>query len=457
MSSSSESSAEPLTAPPPRCLRMRYWFVGSVLLVLLLMIPMLRSWHRRHQLFQHFQSDAYGQWSLHKPFEFGPETLPRKRFPAAPIGPWDRLIFAALKPSSSNDLRLLTDEVDLVCVHVEFQLPNGGSDKGFEVFSALTHLEHVTIQHATLKSDGLMHLHALPKLRYLALKLIPPIDGIRELRSHPTLEELEISFERVDQEHEGQRDPRIASAVVDAVSGMPKLTRLCLTVGSPNSYDSLATNPELQSLELNDARLSKAHFESIARIRSLTELEVGACEIEDGALAGLLGSRISRLNLFVDRIPLSELLPRDLQLPQVTSFGSYPAEDDSEVAMLTHCFPNVTWLKLGDTASLPEELHWGLLDGPPIGDARGKITDAAVISIARLKYLQRLYLGCNEITDAAIEFLGRMKSLKQLDVRRARLSPAGIARLKELLPDTDIEEPVFEAAKSSAENSSSDP
>jgi hypothetical protein len=92
--------------------------------------------------------------------------------------------------------------------------------------------------------------------------------------------------------------------------------------------------------------------------------------------------------------------------------------DDSEVANLSH-FTELRRLRL----------------------SRNEITDKTVAAFASMPRLERLNLYANRgVTDASIEALAGIASLRRLDVWRTSITEAGLARLRELRPDLEIQD-----------------
>jgi hypothetical protein len=103
--------------------------------------------------------------------------------------------------------------------------------------------------------------------------------------------------------------------------------------------------------------------------------------------------------------------------------------------------------QLGDDTLLHiEKLHrleWLLLDSD-------QISDAGVRRIANLTALGRLDLGSQQITDDGIAALQRLSNLRWLALRRTQVTPAGVERLRQALPNCQIqwERPSFRGTPS---------
>lgn len=92
--------------------------------------------------------------------------------------------------------------------------------------------------------------------------------------------------------------------------------------------------------------------------------------------------------------------------------------DDRELANLSH-FTELTRLRL----------------------SRNDLTDRTVAAFASMPHLERLNLYANPgITDASVDTLAGLASLRRLDIWRTNITEAGIARLRELRPDLEIQD-----------------
>ncbi|MEZ0543060.1 c-type cytochrome domain-containing protein [Fibrella arboris] len=83
---------------------------------------------------------------------------------------------------------------------------------------------------------------------------------------------------------------------------------------------------------------------------------------------------------------------------------------DAQAALLGKLADQIVWLKLGDT----------------------QITDAAIVSIARLKNLQKLHLERTRITDAGLKSLTGLPNLEYLNLYGTAITDAGLATLSSL-------------------------
>ena len=72
--------------------------------------------------------------------------------------------------------------------------------------------------------------------------------------------------------------------------------------------------------------------------------------------------------------------------------------------------------------------------------SRNEITDRTVAALAGLAKLERLNLYANAgVTDASVDVLAGVDSLRRLDVWQTGLTESGMARLRELRPDIELQ------------------
>ncbi len=79
---------------------------------------------------------------------------------------------------------------------------------------------------------------------------------------------------------------------------------------------------------------------------------------------------------------------------------------------------------------------------PPVVEAslRGsRITDAALVHVCDLHYLEYLVLSGTEVTDAGLLNLAELRYLRFLCVEDTKVTPEGVEKLQEALPNCKIE------------------
>jgi uncharacterized membrane protein len=115
---------------------------------------------------------------------------------------------------------------------------------------------------------------------------------------------------------------------------------------------------------------------------------------------------------------------------------------DQHIAVLLTCVDQIVELNLQDA----------LLDDSVLVDigkfveltrlrlSHNELTDRTVAKLAGLKKLERLNLYSNPgITDASVELLASLPDLKRLDVWNTGVTEKGMARLRELRPDLELQ------------------
>ncbi|MBI3824345.1 MAG: DUF4274 domain-containing protein, partial [Planctomycetes bacterium] len=115
----------------------------------------------------------------------------------------------------------------------------------------------------------------------------------------------------------------------------------------------------------------------------------------------------------------------------VSFFSNWKATDDA----LQHLkwFPDVTELQLGQkmTDEALEHLHF-------VTKLRKLtlvklMTDKGLVNLAQVPMIEELSLhGCGKITDAGLEHVGKLKQLRHLDLGATKIGDAGLAYLSEM-------------------------
>jgi len=184
---------------------------------------------------------------------------------------------------------------------------------------------------------------------------------------------------------------------LEVVAALPKLAALKhrSTAVSDFGIEYLAGSKTLDSLLMQDFVVTGQAGQSIAKISSLTQLEIFRCQgfTSDGVLA-LKGMKLSRLTL------------RDL-----------PAVDDSAMEVFTD-LPELKRLYLHELASISDSGLQNLssLQSLELLDiwTLPQMTDAAVDVVATLPNLKELSIRTTAVTDAAVDKLLAMPKLESL-------------------------------------------
>lgn len=442
MTTNPQDPTPPTEFQRPRWRRKRYWILGVVVLLLLAMSPNFGVWYRRHQMIQHLFGGYWQRYPpLDCPFRLVPDAWPRRFFDSQFITPFDRLELADVTLERSSDLQLLAQECDLTSLFIKFPKPHGGDDSELAALEGLTSLEHLIFRRLSIKGDGLKCLNGMPKLHRLTLELSGVTHAIDALSGHPAIRYLDIEVQRNAIGDRAGESPleSISSDVVRAIRGMPELEELELDVGSATStaYDSLSTNPRLAEVTIFNAELDSPVMTSLSRVASLRQLTLYVCRIEPGALTALGKGNLVVLDWDGAFQPLPDFLRGIDTMPNLQAFVGCQPESDDEIAMVAKCFPNLSYLALGNTAAFPPDVELGPFDDPN-EKARGTITDEGMKPLLRLSKLKKLRLGRNAITDTSIETLVRMQQLHELSVDETQITVSGVEKLKTLMPNTKV-------------------
>ncbi len=449
---SEQQYAESGSAPSsPRWLRLRYWLIGSVLVVLVLLTASVRTWYRHHQMI-HELFGGYGYHSSGGQVGGFPDTpfivdgpLWIRSALESDISPFDCLKSVYLYfPDALADprvkLRLLAQERELRDVRIAFEQDASADDSLFEYFKDLRQLEKLTAETISLPGDGLKHLKQATDLTSLELKLAGPISGLNVLRELKSLETLKLDLAAAFSTDAAPNvSSEIAANSARALSHLERLRVLHLRgwkVG-PEAFEALTTNPSLVEVRLEGGQLDSHCVAWLARIPKLQKLYLSPSfwPLEPGMFAALQGSNIEELGLYgiPDETSIADLFRGVETLPKLKILKGFLPKNSADIALCARCFPELTWLRLRSTKPNRSFRYPGDWE-PPLRTSSAKITDDDVKLLATLQHLEQLELGANPITDEAVEFLGQMKSLKEIDVSQTDITPAGRAKFTQLLP-----------------------
>ena len=200
---------------------------------------------------------------------------------------------------------------------------------------------------------------------------------------------------------------------LEVVSKLPKLTALKhrTNVASDSGMEYLANASELDSLLIQDFKISSQSGAQIAKLKKLTQLEIFRCQGfgSEGVLA-LKGLGLQRLTL------------RDL-----------PDVSDQAMDVLTD-LPKLKKLYLHELGSLSDEglKNLASLKSLELLDiwSISSMSDATVELIAALPNLRELGIRSTSITDASIDKLMAMPKLQSLTLKdNASVTADGIKKL----------------------------
>ena len=169
----------------------------------------------------------------------------------------------------------------------------------------------------------------------------------------------------------------------------------------------LVNFPQLERLNLTNARITAEGLKQLASLGDLQELMLYGTKVTDPAIRELA--------------PLKSLRRLDLEGTHVT---------DASMKLLAQ-HPSLQELKLPSAhitdAGLEELSTLQTLRNVRVGGA--SITDEGLQHLARLKSLERLSLWKTSVTDEGMKHVARMKQLTSLHLGRAKISNAGIKEI----------------------------
>ena len=280
------------------------------------------------------------------------------------------------------------------------------------------------------------HFAALPQLRELIFHGLSNrevrLEGIVEAVGQ--LERLEIAYSRV------------TDAGLQCLRGLKQLK----TLGLPHCRSSAFTGAGLQhlkglkSLNLCDTGVTDAGLACVAELAGLEELDVSWNEsLDDNALRRLEGLRELRV-LRLDATGVTDVGLQHLQeltrLKRLGLTNTHVAGNGlKHLAGLTHLqrlelygpHCQVTDADLQYLEKMEELRALNL---------QGKITGVGLDHLNRLGRLDILALDHNPITDAALDHFRGLVHVKILCVRQTTLTDQGVRKLRQMLPNCQVEQ-----------------
>ena len=276
-------------------------------------------------------------------------------------------------------------------------------------------------------------------VRFSIVKAINTIDFFRDRRAIPNVKRLlarknlspgtrrhaEEALKRLEEESQGEDVSHVSYAWTDfndrrilELPEMPQLRSMDLsdTQVSDTGLKELKRFPQLRVLNLNNTRATAAGMRCLKALTMLESLDIGG--IGFNGKAGL-----------AHLAHLSNLRELDLGGTGVK---------DTELAYLKN-FKALTSLQLFFTTG---DVGLGYVSWVKTLEClrlyRVPISDDGIKHLARLKKLQKLRIEHCPITDASCPFLQGLKRLESLQLHATGISEAGIASLRESLPDCEI-------------------
>lgn len=248
----------------------------------------------------------------------------------------------------------------------------------------------VDLRAAWVTDSDMPRYARMQDLRRLDLSLTRISDrGLRELKSAPGIEELNLYFAE-----------QITDEGASVVRGWKHLKSLNLrgTKITDNTLELLAGVPTLEALDIGWAQITDTGLEHLTALTNLRRLTFGGNKLTDTALD------------FLRQMPQIEYL--DLGGQQRTDSGLWSLAL-TDAGMRT----------IGSVTEL-RELR---LEGR-------NVTARGIEALRGAAKLERLNLqGCKRVKDDAVPVLAGMKGLKVLDLKDSGVSEAGVARIRAAL------------------------
>lgn len=257
--------------------------------------------------------------------------------------------------------------------------------RGLQAFGAVSTLETLELLDARLTTADLALLQSWPKLSAIALPNTIDTDTVAHLRACRRLNHLTLGYREV----------------------------------TAAELKHLAAWSGLRRLTLIHARLSNEALAALGELQTVEELQLEDCGLTDERLQYLrLGAKTKSLLLERNEIDGTGLAHLAKLKPTVLGLEFNNLTDDTIVHLSQ--LTSVTDLRLAYCRNITDRgLHGGLLQ--------------------KMTHVKRLNLrGLKQVTDAALNDLEQFRHLEHIGLRETSVSVQGIARLKEMLPQTEV-------------------
>jgi Leucine-rich repeat (LRR) protein len=340
-------------------------------------------------------------------------------------------------------------------------------DDGLRHIAGLTELEELNLRETAVSDVGLAHLSGLAKLKKLNLFMNKggiSDAGMAHLRGLKSLEELTFPCGLIGDiglahlaELDSLRNVRASEKTTDkglaAIARMKSLRSADVAIGKKITDAGLAELyrcPHLESLGLSGDLLTDERLAKLAGIKTLKHLGIHRSPIT-GASLGEFKS--------LDTLTLDST-------SNVTGDGLASLRKLSSLKGLEFCNVNpgkkgtsylagLTSLKRLEIWVSPDDMTFGDDDLAHLADLTslryiritvGKdwstITDRGLAHLSNLKALEHLTLGpCPKVTDAGLKHLEGLSRLNDLTLYKSRITMAGVAELKEKIPEMTVTAP----------------
>jgi hypothetical protein len=297
---------------------------------------------------------------------------------------------------------------------------NGTRITTLEPVLTLTNLDRLNCSIDILDADDVRSLVGLPSLRYLQLGIFVSSPPPKEKAEQVFAAACECS--QLDGFEFGSFYYSLGDAALTELRRMPQLRSLALrsTTLTDEGIRNLPPFPEVTWFVLTCQQATGAGLVHLDRFPKLESLKLELFGLKDEELRELPDlPHLYSLVLGECREVTGSGLSRWKVWPRLKWFRTLrmPVTDGDLEAM----------------ASVDTQLErLAVVDSP-------RLTDAAAESFSKMQRLTILELtGCTRFTDDSVPALSRLQGLSRLDVTRTGLSPDGIAKLRQALPQTIV-------------------
>jgi serine/threonine protein kinase/Leucine-rich repeat (LRR) protein len=305
-------------------------------------------------------------------------------------------------------------------------------DAGLAQLTGLSELRSLDLSSTRVTDNGLNHLKSLPALRSLGLFGTSVTDeGLATIATLTRLEALDL------------RATRTSDSGMGLLGALTELRSLCLNRVTDEGIRRLPALPKLEALILCGAKITDAALVDLQRLASLREVDLNATQVGDAGLASLAAvKKLRGASLAATAVTdeglvhlegAKDLLGLDLSDTRVTDAGLDRLVRKTTLQTLRLAGTRVTNAGVARLEALTSLRHLDL--------GRTRVTDIGLDHIGTMKQLRELYLNGTKVTNAGLVRVLNLPlpPLSELDLRGARVSAAGAAAVKGILPKTHIQ------------------
>ena len=205
-----------------------------------------------------------------------------------------------------------------------------------------------------------------------------------------------------------------------------------------------STFPELDSLHVNDAKITDAGMVHLSQMRNLRNLSLDGAQITDEGLTAISGlTGLEDLSLS-DTEVTDDGLRHVMELKSLSNFSLTRTGITDAGLMQLKDLPNIERLSLGLGGSITDDGLRHLQEFPRLKTLTlgTDFTDFGMEHIAAIANLERLaFISCEGITDFGLQHLSSVTTLKSLSIYsrdEGGVTEAGLEELQQALPELRI-------------------